>query len=153
MVRLFALDVDGTLTDGGVWMDGSGSEWKRFDIRDGLGLILLRRAGVEVAWISGRASPATRRRAEDLGIRLLYNGVADKLPVLRGLAEERGLSPEDVAYMGDDLPDRECLLWAGLGMAPSDAHPDILRIAGWIAARPAGFGAVREAADHLLRSR
>jgi len=153
VVRLFALDVDGTLTDGGVWMDGSGSEWKRFDIRDGLGLILLRRAGVEVAWISGRASPATRCRAEDLGIRLLYNGVADKLPVLRKLAEERGLSPEEVAYMGDDLPDRECLLWAGLGMAPSDAHPDILSIAGWIAARPAGFGAVREAADHLLRPR
>jgi 3-deoxy-D-manno-octulosonate 8-phosphate phosphatase (KDO 8-P phosphatase) len=152
MVRLFALDVDGTLTDGGVWMGGAAeAEWKRFDIRDGLGLVLLMRSGVEVALLSGRFSPATARRAEDLGIRRIHNGVREKLPLLAALAEELGIGAESAAYMGDDLPDLECLRWAGLGMAPADARPEALEAADWIAPSRAGYGAVRDATDFLLR--
>lgn len=150
MIGLFALDVDGTLTDGGLYLDGAGNEMKRFDIQDGLGLALVMRAGVEVALISGRFSPVTEHRSRELGIHHLYNGVSDKLSVLVGLASELGLGPQSVAYVGDDLPDLPCLEWAGVGIAVANARPEVLAAANWITRSKGGYGAVREAVDRVL---
>lgn len=151
MIRLLVLDVDGTLTDGGVYLDGGGSEFKRFDIRDGMGLVRLRKAGVTLALISGRASRATESRALDLGIDRVHNGVDDKLPFLQQLAEELDLDAADVAYMGDDVNDLDCLRWSGLSMAPADARPEVLAVVDWVAPLGGGRGAVREAAELILR--
>ncbi|MBL3593279.1 MAG: HAD-IIIA family hydrolase [Synergistaceae bacterium] len=151
MIRLLALDVDGTLTDGGVYLDGGGNEFKRFDIRDGMGLVRLRKAGVTLALISGRASRATERRARDLGIDRVHNGVGDKLPFLQKLAEELDLDAADVAYMGDDVNDLDCLRWSGLSLAPADARPEVLAVVDWVAPLGGGHGAVREAAELILR--
>lgn len=150
MIKLVALDVDGTLTDGGVYLDGAGSEFKRFDIQDGMGLVLLRRADVKVAIISGRFSQATEGRARELGVDLVYNGVGDKLPVLKGLAEDLGLTPEEVVFVGDDVNDLDCLRWCGLGIAVANARPEVLEEADRVTVARGGYGAVREAAEMVL---
>lgn len=150
LIKLFALDVDGTLTDGGVYMDGRGGEFKRFDIQDGLGLVRLMRSGVKVVFISGRYSAATQQRADDLEITRCINGTRDKLSDLKALCEEWGLSREEVAFAGDDLPDAECIEWSGLGIAVANACPEITALAGWHTKRPGGRGAIRECAEHIL---
>lgn len=149
-IRLLALDVDGTLTDGGIYLDGSGNEYKRFDVRDGMGIALLRKAGVEIALISGRFSAATERRAAELQITRLFNGVGEKLPVLRALTEDMGISLGETAYMGDDVNDLECLSAAGLALVPSDGVEEALRAADMITPSRAGHGAVRDAAEFIL---
>ena len=149
-IRLLALDVDGTLTDGGIYLDGSGNEYKRFDVRDGMGIALLRKGGVEIALISGRFSAATERRAAELQITRLFNGVGEKLPVLRTLTEELGISLDETAYMGDDVNDLECLTAAGLALVPSDGVDEALRAADMITPSRAGRGAVRDAAEFIL---
>lgn len=150
VIRLFVMDVDGTLTDGGVSFDSSGVESKRYHIQDGMGIKILQAQGVEVAFLSGRHSESTSARAADLGIALCVQGVRDKLPVLTRWATERGLSPEEVAYMGDDLPDLECLRWSGFGVAPCDARPEVLREARYVTPSRSGFGAVRDACDRIV---
>lgn len=150
MIRLFAADVDGTMTDGSFFMDGSGNEYKRFDVKDGYGIVMLKRAGVEVALISGRRSAATDARARDLGISRVVNGAGEKLPLLEAMASELGLTSGEVAYIGDDLPDIECIKWAGLGMAVADSIGAVLDAADWVSSRPGGRGAVREAAERVL---
>jgi len=150
LIKLFALDVDGTLTDGGVYMDGSGSEYKRFDIRDGYGIVMLMEAGVKVVLISGRYSPATRQRADDLRVTSCINGTADKLTDLVRVARELGVARSEIAFAGDDLPDLECVRWAGLGMAVADAVSEIKAAAGWVSSKPGGRGAVRECAEYIL---
>lgn len=150
MIKLFALDVDGTLTDGGVYMDGRGGEFKRFDIQDGYGLVMLMRAGVKVVFISGRHSASTRQRAEDLKITRCINGTRDKLADLKALCEEWGISREEVAFAGDDVPDAECIGWSGVGIAVANACPEIKAVAGWQTKQPGGHGAIRECAEHIL---
>jgi 3-deoxy-D-manno-octulosonate 8-phosphate phosphatase, YrbI family len=151
MIRLVAMDVDGTLTDGSFYMDGAGNEFKRFYVRDGYGIVALLRAGVEVAFISGRRSEATERRARDLGVRRVLNGTPDKLPDLVAMAGELGLDAAEVAFLGDDLPDLACIAWAGLGVAVADADARVAAVADFVTRSPGGRGAVREAADHILR--
>jgi len=150
MIKLFAMDVDGTLTDGGVYMDGRGGEWKRFDIQDGMGIARLKASGVVMAFVSGRPSPATDQRAKDLGVDRVYNGASDKLSVLRELAFELGLSREEVAYMGDDVNDLPAMEWAGLGIAPANALPEVKAASDWVTNSCGGHGAVREAAERIL---
>ena len=150
MIRLFAMDVDGTLTDGGVYMDGKGGELKRFDIQDGYGLASLLRAGVKVVFISGRFSAPTQQRAEDLKISYCINGTKNKLSDLKKLAAEWGIKQSDVAYAGDDLPDLDCLGWAGLAMAPANARKEVLAAADWITAESGGHGAIRACAEHIF---
>ncbi len=147
MIRLVALDVDGTLTDGGVFLDGNGAEFKRFDIQDGMGLVLLRKAGIRVAIISGRFSRATEGRARELGVELLFNGVGDKLPVLKKMAVDQGLKSEEIAFVGDDVNDIDCLRWAGLGIAVANGRPEVLEMADRVTSARGGHGAVREAVD------
>ena len=108
-IRLLVLDVDGTLTDGSIFLDGSGNEFKRFHVRDGMGIHRLRASGVETAILSGRYSASTARRAGELGIHLLFNGVKDKLRLLVELAEKLGMTRDEIAYVGDDLNDLDCI--------------------------------------------
>ena len=151
-VRLVALDVDGVLTDGGLHYDPEGREQKRFHVADGLGIKLLRRAGLEVAIISGRASPAVAARARELGIAHLHQGVEDKRALLDQLLARLELCPAQVAYMGDDLPDLPVLRVVGFPAAPADARPEVRQAARWVTSAPGGRGAVRELAEHLLKA-
>lgn len=152
-IRLFAMDVDGVLTDGSISISSDGSETKRFSVLDGMGLARLRQAGVAVAWISGRESGATTRRAAELKIAHLVQGRTDKLAALQELAARLGLSAKDICYMGDDDIDTPAIVWAGIGAAPASAMPGTLAAADYIPARPAGAGAVREICEHLLAHR
>jgi 3-deoxy-D-manno-octulosonate 8-phosphate phosphatase (KDO 8-P phosphatase) len=152
-VRLFAMDVDGVLTDGTVQISSDGTEAKGFSILDGMGLRLLERAGVTTAWISGRASGATTARAQELKIPFLVQGRTDKITALQELAAQLGLAADQCAYMGDDTIDAPAIRWAGVGIAPHEAMPDALAAADYVTQRAAGRGAVREICEHLLAAR
>lgn len=149
-VRLFAMDVDGVLTDGTVQIHSNGTEAKSFSILDGLGLKELDRNGVITAWISGRPSVATSRRAEELRIPHLIMGRTDKLSVLQELAQRLALGRDQCAYMGDDTMDVPALEWAGVGIAPPGAIGAALAAANYVTQRTAGLGAVREVCDLIL---
>ena len=152
-VRLFAMDVDGVLTDGTVNISSDGIETKRFSILDGMGLKQLERAGIIVAWISGRPSGATNVRANELKIPHVIQGRIDKLPALQEVATQLGMTAVQCVYMGDDSIDAPAMAWAGIGVAPPDAMPLALAAADYITRRPAGRGAVREICEHLLAAR
>ncbi len=152
-IRLFAMDVDGVLTDGTVEIHSDGTESKRFSILDGMGLVRLNKAGVAVAWISGRPSGATTARATELKIPHLIQGRTDKLMALQELASQLGLAPGQVCYMGDDDIDAPAIGWAGLGVAPVTSMPAALKVANLVPSRPAGLGAVREVCEHILAHR
>lgn len=152
-IRLFAMDVDGVLTDGTVQISSDGTEAKSFSILDGMGLKQLERAGVITAWISGRASGATTARATELKIPHLVQGRVDKILALQELAAQLGLTAEQCAYMGDDVIDAAAISWAGIGVAPHEAMPPALIAARYITTRPAGRGAVREVCDRILEAR
>lgn len=149
-IKLFAMDVDGILTDGTVLISSDGTEAKRFSILDGLGLARLRDAGFPLAWISGRASGATTARATELKIPHVIQGRIDKLTALTELAASLGLPLSACAYMGDDVIDVPALRAAGLGISVPGAMPEARAAADYITKRPAGLGAVREVCDHLL---
>jgi len=152
-IRLLVLDVDGVLTDGVLVYGASGEEIKRFHVRDGLALQQARRAGVEVAIVSGRASAAVTRRMSELGVVEVHQGVGDKEALLRGLLARLGVSAAETAVMGDDLPDLSLMRMAGIAMAPVDAAPEVRQAADWVSRSAGGHGAVREAVEWLLRSR
>ena len=152
-IRLFAMDVDGVLTDGTVHISSDGTEAKTFSILDGLGLKELEFAGILTAWISGRPSGATTARATELKIPHLVQGRIDKITALRELAVQLGLTAAQCAYMGDDTIDAAAMKWAGLGIAPPEAMPTAIAAADYVTQRPAGRGAVREICEQLLASR
>jgi len=147
------MDVDGVLTDGTVAISGDGTESKNFSILDGMGIVRLHKAGVIVAWISGRASPATTLRATELRVPHIVQGRTDKLMALQELASQLGLAAPQVCYMGDDDIDAPAIGWAGIGVAPAGAMPAALQAAGYVPRRPAGHGAVREVCEHILTNR
>ncbi|MGI6443211.1 MAG: HAD-IIIA family hydrolase [Synergistaceae bacterium] len=149
MIKLFALDIDGTLTDGGVYMDGLGNEYKRFNTQDGYGLTSLIKSGVKVVFISGRYSPATQRRAQELNITVCINGTNDKLTELKKIAIEYKISKEEIAYAGDDIPDLECIKWAGVGIATKNSVVEIKESADWCTEQSGGNGAIRECAEYI----
>ncbi|MDR1396491.1 MAG: HAD-IIIA family hydrolase [Desulfarculales bacterium] len=152
MIRLLVLDVDGVLTQGGITYDSEGERLQTFHVRDGMGLRLLQATGVETAIISGRLSVPVQARARDLGIEHIYLNERHKKPVLDSLLERLGLSPEQTAYMGDDLNDIPCLQIAGLAMAPADAVPEVRRLCHFISGFPGGQGAVRDACRMIMRA-
>lgn len=151
-IRLFAMDVDGVLTDGTVQTSSDGTETKSFSILDGLGLVRLRKAGLTAAWVSGRASGATTARAMELHIPHLVQGRTDKLAVLQELAAQMKLDAAQCAYMGDDDIDAPAIAWAGIGISVPDAMSAAFAAADYITQRPAGRGAVREICELLLGS-
>ena len=157
-VRLVALDVDGVLTDGGIYLGASDAgervELKRFEITDGLGIRLLQDAGVRVAIITGRESHSVRLRAAELGIEECHQDPsAAKLPIMRKLLERLGIAWEAAAFVGDDLPDLPVLRRVGLPAAVGNAVPEVRAAARWVAERRGGAGAVREFAEALLQAR
>lgn len=152
-IKLFAMDVDGVLTDGTIHVSSDGVETKQFSVLDGMGIVRLLRQGVTVAWISGRASGATTVRATELKIPHLIQGRPDKLDALQELAGELGLGHEQIAYMGDDDIDAAAIQWAAIGVAPPDAMPAAIDAADYLTSRPAGRGAVREICEHILSAR
>ena len=152
-IRLACFDVDGTLTDGGLYYAGDGIESKRFHVQDGLGLRLLEDHGVTVALITARHGEVTARRAADLKLSHVHVGVADKAATLRALREQLGLRRDEVAHMGDDLPDLPALAEAGFAVAPANAHPWVAeRVHGVTPAR-GGEGAARQLCDLILQAR
>lgn len=152
-VRVLMLDVDGVLTDGRLWFLADGIEAKAFHVRDGLGIQLMLASGCQVALISGRDSVATRARAEELGIQLLYLGISDKVAAFEDVLERLGLEPENAAYVGDDLPDLPMMARVGLSFAVADAAPEIRSAAHVVLRVNGGQGAVREACERILKAR
>ncbi len=152
-VRLLVLDVDGVLTDGRLHYGPGGEVWKVFHVQDGVALAGAQLAGLQVAILSGRASPAVSSRMADLGVREVHQGVENKAEFFAELLRRLGLTADQVAYMGDDLPDLPLLTSVGLALAPADAVPEVRAAADWVARRPGGAGAVRDAVEALLRAR
>jgi len=144
------MDVDGILTDGGVYVGSDGTELKRFYIPDGLGLGLLRDRGLPLAWISGRASGATTGRAAELRIPHVIQGRRDKLAALTELVGTLGLTLAQCVYMGDDIIDTPALAAVGIGVCVPHGAPSALAAAAYVTRRPGGGGAVREVCDRLL---
>lgn len=149
-VRLLALDVDGTLTDGQLTYDSEGRELKAFHVQDGLGLKLAMEAGIAIALITARRSPIVAARAEELGIEHLVQGSHDKAASLRSLCAELAIATDQAAFMGDDLPDLPAMALAGLAIAPANAHPWVRDRVHWVTRAEGGRGAAREACDGLL---
>jgi 3-deoxy-D-manno-octulosonate 8-phosphate phosphatase (KDO 8-P phosphatase) len=152
-IRLLVLDVDGVLTDGRLHISATGEEVKIFHVRDGSGLVALQRAGVAVAIISGRASAAVTRRATELGIGHVRQGISDKGAALDALCLELGLARHELACVGDDTPDIPMFDRAGIAVAVADAHPAAAARAHWVTQARGGRGAVREICDLLLAAR
>ena len=152
-VKLLALDVDGILTDGGLYYTESGEVCKKFNVKDGKGIKLLMQSGVEVAIISANDSNATLHRAKKLGIVNCFTGVEDKLEVLETLCQKLNISLSQVAYMGDDLNDLPVLKAVGLPLTVADAIPENQATAAYVTKLSGGQGAVREVCNLLLNSR
>lgn len=152
-IRLLVLDVDGVLTDGRIHMSAGGEEIKVFHVRDGSGIVALQRAGVAVAVISGRDSAAVTRRAGELGIAHVRQGVGDKGAELAALMGALGLGAAEVACVGDDTPDLPMLEMAGLAIAVADAHGALAPVVHWTTTAAGGRGAVREVCDLLISAR
>ena len=151
-IRLACFDVDGTLTDGGLYYADDGREMKRFDVQDGLGLRLLEDHGIAVALISARHGEVTVARARDLRLSHVHGGVADKAACLRGLRERLGLARDEVAHMGDDLPDLPALAEAGFAVAPANAHARVAARVHWVTPARGGHGAARTLCDLILQA-
>ena len=152
-VRGLILDVDGTMTDGTIWIGPRGEEFKAFNVHDGFGLRMLKQSGLLVAIISGRDSKAVTRRAKELGISFVYQGVQDKVSVFDEMATTSGISPSYWAFVGDDAPDIPLLEKVGLAVAVADCSPDLDRHVHYKTMNPGGRGAVREVCELILRAR
>lgn len=152
-IRLLCLDVDGVLTDGGIYLNDQGVETKRFHVRDGAGIRMWTALGFEIAIITGRTGMALRHRLNELGIEHLVQGARDKGDSLIKLMNELELAPEEVAVLVDDLPDLPMMRVAGYAMAVADAVRDVLNESDFVTVRPGGAGAVREAIEHLLKNK
>ncbi|MBI5891793.1 MAG: HAD family hydrolase [Nitrosomonadales bacterium] len=149
-LRLVAFDVDGVLTDGGLYLSDSGEEFKRFNSLDGHGLKMLKASGVELAIITGRTSKCVELRARNLGIARLYQGVEDKLAAMQALLAELKLAPEAAAFMGDDVVDLPVMRRVGLALSVPGAPQIVRDHAHYVSQREAGHGAVREVCELIL---
>lgn len=152
-VSLLLLDVDGVLTTGQVIYDDGGRETKIFNVRDGLGLRMLMKAGITVGIVTGRRSMALVHRCENLGITLLKDGVHDKAAALAEILDETGIAAPNTAFVGDDLPDLPIMRRVGVPIAVGDAHPMIRQMASWTTRAQGGCGAVREVCERILVAR
>jgi 3-deoxy-D-manno-octulosonate 8-phosphate phosphatase (KDO 8-P phosphatase) len=152
-VTLLALDVDGVLTDGSIMIDDHGHETKRFNVRDGFGMRVWQKMGFGLAVISGRPGRAVQHRMADLGVRHVVQGCTNKSDALDELVAETSTPARQIAFLGDDWPDRAILRRVGYPMAVADADPYVLGLAAYVTTRPGGRGAVREAIEHLLSAK
>jgi len=150
-VKLVVFDVDGVLTDGRIIFSNSGEETKLFDVKDGHGIKLLMRSGIDVAIITARESDVVRRRARDLGITHVFQGMKDKKMALEELVKASGVAPDAMAYMGDDIIDLPVLKRVAFSAAVADAVSEVIERVDFVAKRPGGRGAARELAELILK--
>lgn len=151
-IKILALDVDGVLTDGTLVINADGSETKFFNSLDGHGIKMWQRAGLKVAIISGRASPPTEHRAEQLKIEYVFQDCHNKLPVVEQLLDQLGLLPENMAFIGDDLTDIPVMRYVGFSVAVANAVDEVKQCADYVTTRPGGSGAVREVIEYILKN-
>jgi 3-deoxy-D-manno-octulosonate 8-phosphate phosphatase (KDO 8-P phosphatase) len=156
-IRLFLMDVDGTLTDGGVCLislpdEGGIAEMKVFDAHDGQGLSLAHTMGIKTGFITGRKSPAVKRRAEELGVEFVYLGQAKKMSAYEECMQKAGVTEDEVAYLGDDLPDMPLARRSGLAVAVADAAFELKAVSHYITQARGGKGAAREVIELILKS-
>lgn len=149
-IRLVALDVDGTLTDGSLTFDENGALLQTFHVRDGFAMVAARRAGIIVAWISGRASEVAQKRFEELQLHHCELACADKAAAMRALQEHYDVTREQCCFVGDDLPDLPAFAQCGLNVAVSDAVPEVIERADYVTRAAGGRGAVRETIERIL---
>jgi 3-deoxy-D-manno-octulosonate 8-phosphate phosphatase (KDO 8-P phosphatase) len=151
-VRLVAFDSDGTLTDRGIAWDTAGAGYRRFDVRDGIAMQWAKQAGLPVVVISGKTSRALDHRLAELAVPG-FQGILDKVTCLAAFAQKQGVTLEQCAFLGDDLPDVPALRVVGYPMAVADAHPIVRELAAWTSPSAGGFGAARDALEHVLKAR
>ncbi len=151
-VRLFVCDIDGVFSDGRIYLGNQGEELKAFHTKDGYGIKALGASGVDVAVITGRQSNIVQTRMSALNVKHIVQGEENKLPALKNIIASLGLSKENVAYIGDDMPDFECMDFVGFSIAVNDAHPSILNLADYTTFTKGGFGAVREVCDMIMQT-
>lgn len=152
-IKLILSDVDGVLTDGSIILDNAGIESKAFHVRDGLAIKLWQASGGSFGLLSSRNSQIVKLRAAELGVKLVRQGYSDKLPIAREIFSELGLSPEEVCYIGDDLPDVPVLNEVGLAVAVADAAEEVIQSARWVTDKPGGRGAVRELIERIMKAK
>ncbi|MCX7816494.1 MAG: HAD-IIIA family hydrolase [Syntrophales bacterium] len=151
-VRVLMLDVDGVLTDGRIVMNDRGEELKFFDVRDGHGIKMLIRHGIEVIFVTGREAPVVEHRAKDLGVKEVYQKVWDKLKVFEEILKDKGLAGDQVAFVGDDIVDVPVLRRVGFAVAVRDAQHEVKNVAHYITKKRGGRGAVREVCEMILKA-
>lgn len=150
-IKLLVCDVDGVFSDGRIYLGNEGEELKAFHTKDGFGIKALGSSGVDVAIITGRRSAIVANRMSALNVKHIVQGQEDKLPALIDLAKQLDLTPDEIAYIGDDVPDLACILHVGLGIAVQDAHPRVIAKADYTTFIQGGFGAVREVCDLIMQ--
>lgn len=151
-IKLLVCDVDGVFSDGRIYLGNDGEELKAFHTKDGFGIKALGASGVDVAIITGRNSAIVANRMKALNVAHIIQGQEDKLPALIELTQQLNITLNEVAYIGDDVPDLSCIKEVGLGISVSDGHPLVLRGADYTTFTPGGFGAVRETCDLIMQS-
>lgn len=149
-VRLIVFDVDGVLTDGGLFIGDDGQEYKAFNSKDGHGMVMLQQSGVEIAIITGRTSEVVRIRMASLGIQRVYQGKREKLPAYEEIKQITGFDDEQIAYVGDDVVDLPAMTRAGFAVAVQDAHPLAKQHAHWVTPSGGGRGAAREVCELIM---
>jgi len=152
-IKMLLLDVDGVLTDGSIIYNDMGAEIKEFNVKDGLGIRMLMSAGIHVGIVTGRSCPALQHRCRNLGIDLVLDGVRDKALILDGIICDHGIAADEIAFMGDDLPDLPLMRRVGFSIAVADAHPLVADRAQMVTIAAGGKGAVREVCDAILKAR
>ena len=151
MIKLVLLDVDGTLTDGGIYRGNNGEELKRFNVKDGYAIVNAQKLGIEFGIITGRKSELVEIRSNELKIKYLYQGISEKTVILKEIMQKTGLKKEEIAYMGDDLNDILIMKQLGLTGAPKDAADEVIQIVDFVSEKNGGSGAVREFVEYILK--
>lgn len=151
-VQLLLLDVDGVLTAGEIIYSDNGEQLKIFNVKDGMGIRLLRDAGIQTGIVTGRSGQALRHRCKNLGVELIFDGTRDKALVLPNIEKKTGVAADRMAFVGDDLADLPIMRRVGLPIAVADAHPEVKRVARIVTLVPGGRGAVREACEMILKA-
>ncbi|MGL5904430.1 MAG: KdsC family phosphatase [Cetobacterium sp.] len=151
MIKLIVLDVDGTLTDGKLYISNFGDEMKAFNVKDGLGITQAISLGKEIAIITGKTSEIVNKRCSELGIKEIHQGIKNKIGILDSILEKYNISYDNVAYMGDDLIDLAVMKKCKIAGAPKDSVEEVLQIANFISSKNGGEGAVREFIEYILK--
>ncbi len=149
-IKLVIFDVDGVLTDGRLYFGDDGQEYKAFYSKDGLGMKMLMKSGVEIGIITARSAPLVAHRMENLGIQHFYQGQGDKVPPFEEMVEKLGITPQQVAYVGDDLIDLPVMSRVGFAIAVSDAHSEVVQRAHWTTPHDGGMGGARNVCDLIM---